>query len=87
MLAWVYIIESEKNGRYYLGSTQDLENRLREHNNGEVAATKYLRPLRLIFSQQFESVSMARRVEYKLKRYKSRRILEKVIADGKILIR
>jgi putative endonuclease len=86
-MAWVYIIESEKNGRYYLGSTQDLENRLREHNNGEVASTKYLRPLRLIFSQQFKSVSIARRVEYKLKKYKSRRILEKVIADGKILIR
>jgi putative endonuclease len=86
-MAWVNIIESEKNGRYYLGSTQDLENRLREHNNGEVASTKYLRPLRLIFSQQFKSVSIARRVEYKLKKYKSRRILEKVIADGKILIR
>ena len=84
-MAWVYIIESEKSGRYYIGSTQDLENRLREHNDGEVVATRYLRPLALVFSQQFENTGVARKVEHKLKKMKSRRILERIIADGEVL--
>ena len=84
-MAWVYIIESEKSGRYYIGSTQDLENRLREHNDGEVAATRYLRPLALVFSQQFENTGVARKVQHKLNTLKSRPILDRSIADGEIL--
>jgi len=32
---YVYILRSEKTKKYYVGSTQDVANRLREHNNGE----------------------------------------------------
>jgi predicted GIY-YIG superfamily endonuclease len=33
----VYILYSSSASKYYTGSTQDLDNRLREHNSGETA--------------------------------------------------
>ena len=30
----VYVLRSESTGRYYTGCTEDLENRLHEHNAG-----------------------------------------------------
>ncbi|MGI5826770.1 MAG: GIY-YIG nuclease family protein, partial [Patescibacteria group bacterium] len=32
--AFVYILKSEKNGRFYIGSTSNFERRLDEHLNG-----------------------------------------------------
>ncbi|WP_394330989.1 GIY-YIG nuclease family protein [Draconibacterium sediminis] len=28
----MYILESEKNGKYYIGSTQNVQERLQQHN-------------------------------------------------------
>ena len=36
----VYIIKSVKNSRYYIGSTIDIDRRLKEHNSGKVFSTK-----------------------------------------------
>ena len=45
---YVYILESLIDSKHYIGMTNDIENRLREHNSGNVAATKGRIPLRLI---------------------------------------
>jgi len=37
---YAYIIESEKNERYYIGQTDDLEARLDRHNKGRNHSTK-----------------------------------------------
>lgn len=84
--AFVYILHSVKVDRYYIGSTLDVERRKREHDDGFVNATKYLRPLELVFSQKYDTVLQARKVECKLKRMKSRVILERIIKDKKILL-
>jgi putative endonuclease len=34
---YVYILYSEKDGKFYIGSTPDLQNRITKHNNGYVA--------------------------------------------------
>lgn len=80
----VYILESLKNGRYYIGSTVDKERRLIEHNTSQVKATKNLRPLKLVFYQEFEEIKTARQVEYKLKKKKSRGIIKRIIEERKI---
>ena len=77
----VYILQSSKNKRYYIGSTDDIVQRLKYHNNGIVKATKDIRPLELkVFIPCFDT-SEAKKSEYRLKRYKRRDILEKVIKD------
>jgi putative endonuclease len=64
---FVYIIRSSKKRWYYVGSTNRLSERVREHNLGKVRSTKSFTPLELVFSQEFETEEDARAYERKLK--------------------
>ena len=64
---YVYIIKSEKNNWYYVGSTNRLSERISEHNNGLVRSTKHYLPLSIVFTKNFESEKDARSYERLLK--------------------
>ena len=81
---FLYILQSEKTGKYYIGSTNDLERRLREHNSGKTRSLKYSLPIMLMFSKSFETMLEARKMEIKLKKAKSKRIIDAIIKDGEI---
>ncbi|KXK09332.1 MAG: GIY-YIG nuclease superfamily protein [Microgenomates bacterium OLB23] len=83
-MSFVYIIKPRRNNRYYVGSTGDIERRVLEHNEGKSLATKYARPWELMFTHKFSSTHEAQRIERKLKSFKSRRILDKIVSTGKI---
>lgn len=83
-LGFVYILQSLKNGRFYIGSTDNLQRRVDEHLKGKSTYTRQLLPLKPVFSQQVESLSEARKIERKLKRLKSRKIIEQIVQDGRI---
>ncbi|MBI2251977.1 MAG: GIY-YIG nuclease family protein [Armatimonadetes bacterium] len=51
----VYILKSISSGKYYIGSTADLNRRLNEHQEGRVISTRNLRPLELVFYQKFNN--------------------------------
>jgi putative endonuclease len=82
MMGWVYILKSEKNGRFYIGSASDLTKRLSEHNRGQMRSSKPFLPYQLVFKQQFASYALAKKAEYRLKSYKRRDFIEKIIRDG-----
>ena len=42
---------------------------------------KLIKPFKLVFSQQFENLTEARRIEYKLKKHKNKVIIERIIKD------
>ncbi len=84
MEGYVYILQSQKNGSFYIGSTIVVSKRFVEHNTGLVVATRYLTPWDLVFSQRYETIREARQVEFKLKKLKSRKIIEQIIKDKKI---
>ncbi len=44
-----YVLLSEKHGKFYMGSTGDLRERLQQHDKGFVHSTAYRRPLRLVY--------------------------------------
>ena len=46
---YTYVLKSEVDGNLYIGWTNDLSNRVKEHNNGEVASTKNRKPLLLVY--------------------------------------
>jgi len=46
---YVYVLHSQKDHKLYVGYTSNLQKRLEEHNNGLVRATKYRRPMELIY--------------------------------------
>ncbi len=83
-VGYVYILKSIEKSTYYIGSCVNIENRINQHNNGLVRSTKVLRPLRLEFFQEFPTIKLARQIEYKLKKLKSRIIIEQIIQDKSI---
>lgn len=46
---YVYALQSEKDGNFYVGFTKNLKQRLDAHNNGEVPSTKNRTPLKLVY--------------------------------------
>lgn len=80
-MAYVYILRSEKNGKYYIGSTSDYKRRLMQHNSGNSIYTRSNRPYEIVFKQKYETLKAAKTVEGRLKKFKSRKILDKIILD------
>ena len=64
---YTYILRSEINNDIYIGSTENVQNRLRLHNSGRVKSTKGYRPWQLLESQKFNTRSEAFRQERFLK--------------------
>ena len=60
---YAYILKSDKDGKYYYGSTDNLDARVERHNKGYVRSTKYRRPLVLCYFEKFETREEAYRRE------------------------
>ncbi len=75
----VYILQSSKNGRFYIGSTKNLSQRLYQHNAGLVTATRFIRPLAVVYNESFETRSDAYARERWLKSQKSRLAIDALI--------
>ena len=59
--------------------TEDVANRLKEHNAGKMRSTKGFRPWRLVYVESYDMVEDARRREKYLKTAAGRRfLLEKI---------
>ncbi len=84
MIGYLYILKSSQTGRYYVGSTNDLRRRLVQHHQGQTATTKRLGKFELVFSQEFSSLAEARLAERRVKEWKRRDFIEKIIRDGRI---
>ncbi|MDD3787102.1 MAG: GIY-YIG nuclease family protein [Petrimonas sp.] len=67
----MYILQSEKTGKFYIGSTGNLEDRLLRHNSGRSKSTKADLPWKLLYTETFLSRSEAMRRESEIKRWKS----------------
>jgi putative endonuclease len=59
-LFYVYILKSQKDGNLYIGSTDNLERRINEHNKGLVFSTSWRIPFELIYYEAYKSESDAR---------------------------
>jgi len=46
---YTYVLRSLKDNLLYIGWTDDLKNRIKQHGGGKVHATKDRRPLKLIY--------------------------------------
>ncbi|TAK95047.1 GIY-YIG nuclease family protein [Patescibacteria group bacterium] len=79
-MGFVYILQSERSGRYYIGSTADLNRRLTEHNSGLGGIfSKNNKPWKLICYKSLVSISEARSEEKKIKSYKGGNAFKKII--------
>ena len=76
---FVYILKSSINNDIYIGSTENIEKRLAKHNRGEVQSTKAYRPWEMMQVEIFPSRQEARKRELRIKSWKSRKAIEKLI--------
>jgi putative endonuclease len=65
---YVYILQSLKDLGYYIGITDSLEKRLREHNNGKTKSTKSRIPFVIKYTELFKNKTEARKREIELKK-------------------
>ena len=65
---YVYLLLSEKDGDKYIGSTNNVVRRLKQHNEGNVLSTRFRLPMILIGYQEFRKVEDASAYEKKYKR-------------------
>lgn len=64
---FVYILQSERDGRFYYGQTQKLQKRIDTHNQGKSSYTKNFIPWELFASKTCASRAEAMSLERKLK--------------------
>jgi putative endonuclease len=75
---YVYVLRSQKNGRFYTGSTNDWRRRIAEHNEGRSTASRPNRPFETILIEEYESRSAAVQRELILKSGKGREEIERI---------
>ncbi|MBU1356411.1 MAG: GIY-YIG nuclease family protein [Candidatus Edwardsbacteria bacterium] len=76
---FVYILKSVSLGTRYIGSTANIEQRIKEHNSGKCTYTRNRRPWVLIYKEEFPNLSEARKRERYFKTGQGREFIDKVI--------
>jgi putative endonuclease len=82
-MPFAYILRSQSSGRYYVGSTSDLERRVSEHLRSHSLATRGRGPWMVVYKEKFPSLLEARRRELQIKRWKSARLISELIEGAK----
>ena len=50
---WLYILYSPSRDHYYVGSTKNLERRIKEHNGGRTKSTRYTKDWVYVYKRYF----------------------------------
>ncbi len=79
----VYILRSELDGSYYVGSTQDVSERLNRHNKGRSKYTKAKRPWELVYVEKWPDRPSALKREREIKARKSRRYIKGLVSTSR----
>lgn len=66
---YVYLIKSEKTNQLYIGLTNDLMRRLKEHNAGHSEYSRKFKPWKLVYFEGYLSDKDAKDREIKLKQF------------------
>lgn len=80
---YTYILKSQISGRYYIGYTANLTERLKLHNTNRSKATKNLGPWSVFYIEKFDDEASAIRRERQIKSWKSRAMIEKLKSQKK----
>ena len=80
---YVYIIQSQKDGSYYTGSTRDLDERLQRHNQGRSKYTRAKRPWELVYSEEFRERASAVQRENEIKGRKRTAFIENLVRTSR----
>ena len=80
---YLYILKSKIIDKYYIGISQNPQKRIKYHNTFEKGFTSRYRPWEIVYTKKFNNKNLAMKAEKKLKNWKSRKMIERVI-NGEI---
>ena len=67
---YTYILENSISKRHYIGSTNDLNRRLNEHNRGQTGSTRQKGQWNLVYKEEYNTYAEAATRERLIKSYK-----------------
>ena len=79
MSYFLYIIQSDKDGTYYVGSTQDIKDRLARHNQGRSNYTRNRGPWEVVYFEEYSRRVDAVKREKAIKNRKRRDYIESLV--------
>jgi putative endonuclease len=79
----VYILQSKQSGRFYIGHTNNLSERIKRHNTGRTLANKSKGPHELVHVEYFPTRTQATTRERQIKSRKSRSYIERLIRTSR----
>jgi putative endonuclease len=77
---FVYILQSLKDHKYYIGSSSDVTARVRFHNAGLQRSTRNRIPFRVVLFEEYETKEEALKREKQIKSWKGGEAFKKLIA-------
>jgi putative endonuclease len=87
---FTYILQPESTGRYYIGSTDNVERRVAQHNDpsykGSKTTERFKGPWKLVYADSFQTRAEAMSREREIKSWKSRQAIHNLIisSDGRV---
>ncbi|KKT90698.1 MAG: Excinuclease abc c subunit domain protein [Parcubacteria group bacterium GW2011_GWF2_45_11] len=76
---FIYIMQSETTGRYYIGMTENINLRIKHNNSGANRSTKNKGPWNLIYQEKYQDKKSAWIREQQIKSYKGGEAFKKLI--------
>ena len=60
----LYVLRSLKDGKLYIGVTNNFKRRYQEHNDGKSKSTRYRKPFRFVYKEEYKTRSEAMKREW-----------------------
>ncbi|MFC1656510.1 GIY-YIG nuclease family protein [Patescibacteria group bacterium] len=78
---YCYVLESKIDKNFYIGFTENLKQRLRDHNSGKNLSTQIRKPFNLIYYEAFLNKFDALRRERYFKTTKGKTSLKQILRE------
>jgi len=78
---YTYILYSFSKCKFYVGQTNNINDRIVRHNSGNVKSTKYGFPWKIVLHFEFNSITESMDLENKIKKRGASRFLESINFD------
>ncbi len=84
---YLYVLQSLKRKRFYIGVTKNIKERLKKHNNSSTRSTRPYRPWKLIYWEKFNDKQEAYKREFFLKSPKGFLEKKRIIEEHRIKVK
>ena len=82
-MPFTYILFSSQLDKFYIGSTSlGIESRLQKHLTDHSGFTATVKDWVLVYSEEFEKIEDAAKRERQIKKWKSRKMIEQLVAGA-----